>query len=146
MLFRSANGVGGDPAWTQLSPSGIQPPARQGSPAVYDAATNRMTIFGGSGNTSLLLNDVWVLFDANGVGGLTVGSNNVVNDSDGDGVPDDLDNCPTVSNPDQKDSNFNGIGDACRTPGLQHSTANFLQANINGTTTVQAQALPVAQE
>jgi hypothetical protein len=34
-------------------------------------------------------------------------------DTDGDGVDDSHDNCPTVPNPDQKDSNGNGIGDAC---------------------------------
>jgi hypothetical protein len=34
-------------------------------------------------------------------------------DSDGDGVPDCSDNCPTVHNPDQLDSNGDGIGDAC---------------------------------
>jgi hypothetical protein len=34
-------------------------------------------------------------------------------DQDGDGVPDLMDNCPTVFNPDQKDTDHNGIGDAC---------------------------------
>jgi len=34
-------------------------------------------------------------------------------DTDGDGVPDYIDNCPTVSNPDQLDSDNDGIGDAC---------------------------------
>jgi probable HAF family extracellular repeat protein len=34
-------------------------------------------------------------------------------DLDGDGVPDDFDNCPSTWNPDQADSNGNGIGDAC---------------------------------
>ena len=34
-------------------------------------------------------------------------------DSDGDGICDSVDNCPNVPNPDQKDSNRNGIGDAC---------------------------------
>lgn len=34
-------------------------------------------------------------------------------DFDEDGVPDDLDNCPEKFNPDQKDENENGIGDAC---------------------------------
>lgn len=34
-------------------------------------------------------------------------------DSDGDGVIDDLDNCPSISNPDQADSDTDGIGDAC---------------------------------
>jgi len=67
-------------------------------------------------------------------------------DSDGDGVPDDLDNCPLVFNPDQKDSTLNGIGDACKTPTLQHSTANFLQAALNGATTVEATPLSVDQE
>src|SRR5262245_3715505 len=34
-------------------------------------------------------------------------------DRDGDGVCDDVDNCPDVANPLQEDSNGNGIGDAC---------------------------------
>jgi hypothetical protein len=34
-------------------------------------------------------------------------------DADGDGVPDAQDNCPFTYNPDQADSNHDGIGDAC---------------------------------
>jgi len=34
-------------------------------------------------------------------------------DSDDDGTVNCIDNCPAVSNPDQEDSNGNGIGDAC---------------------------------
>ncbi len=34
-------------------------------------------------------------------------------DSDGDGINDDLDNCPEVYNPDQKDTDGDGAGDAC---------------------------------
>jgi hypothetical protein len=41
-------------------------------------------------------------------------------DADDDGVFDDFDgvadNCPTVSNPDQTDSDGNGVGDACQQP------------------------------
>ncbi|MBL9121196.1 MAG: thrombospondin type 3 repeat-containing protein [Phycisphaerae bacterium] len=34
-------------------------------------------------------------------------------DSDFDGVPDPIDNCPFVPNPNQHDSNRDGVGDAC---------------------------------
>ncbi len=34
-------------------------------------------------------------------------------DGDGDGVPDDVDNCPFVANADQTDSDRDGVGDAC---------------------------------
>ena len=36
-----------------------------------------------------------------------------VADQDHDGVPDSVDNCPTVPNADQSDSDHNGIGDVC---------------------------------
>ena len=38
-------------------------------------------------------------------------------DGDKDGIPDNIDNCPTVANPSQLDSNKNGIGDACEASG-----------------------------
>ncbi len=34
-------------------------------------------------------------------------------DVDGDGIGDDLDNCPNVSNPNQNDLDSDGIGDVC---------------------------------
>ncbi len=34
-------------------------------------------------------------------------------DYDGDGVPNGSDNCPLIANPDQKDSDSDGAGDAC---------------------------------
>jgi hypothetical protein len=38
-------------------------------------------------------------------------------DSDHDGVPDVVDNCPTTPNPDQVSSSGDNTGDACRAPG-----------------------------
>ena len=37
----------------------------------------------------------------------------LMTDFDGDRVPDDLDNCPLVANPDQADGDNDGVGDAC---------------------------------
>lgn len=67
-------------------------------------------------------------------------------DGDNDGVPDQVDNCPFVANPTQADSNLDGIGDACKAPSLQHSTSAFLQANLDGTTTVEPAGLTVGDE
>lgn len=41
------------------------------------------------------------------------GGSTKLRDFDKDGVPDVQDNCPKVKNPDQKDSDGDGIGDAC---------------------------------
>jgi predicted extracellular nuclease len=37
----------------------------------------------------------------------------LMTDADGDGVPDDGDNCPITANPDQSDTDGDGLGDAC---------------------------------
>lgn len=39
-------------------------------------------------------------------------------DSDGDQIPDNVDNCPNIPNKDQKDSDGDGIGDMCEKPDL----------------------------
>jgi parallel beta-helix repeat protein len=52
--------------------------------------------------------------------GIDIGADEYsVYDFDGDGVPDDEDNCPTVWNPDQTDVNGDGFGDACVDPSLE---------------------------
>ena len=43
-------------------------------------------------------------------------------DSDGDGIPDLSDNCPNIYNPDQVDSNGDGIGDVCEATLIQLSS------------------------
>jgi carbonic anhydrase/acetyltransferase-like protein (isoleucine patch superfamily) len=43
-------------------------------------------------------------------------SGGVERDTDGDGIADDLDNCPTVANDDQADAQGDGYGDACVAP------------------------------
>ena len=48
------------------------------------------------------------------IGGLVdIGAFELLLDSDGDNVPDDNDNCPLVSNPDQLDTDMDGAGNAC---------------------------------
>ncbi len=62
-VLSNANGLGGTPVWTQLSPNPDPligyPMPRSSHTAVYDNTNNRMTIFGGS-NGSTTLNDSWV--------------------------------------------------------------------------------------
>jgi predicted outer membrane repeat protein len=60
------------------------------------------------------------------------------NDTDGDGVPDNIDNCPTVYNPDQLDSNGDGYGDACVSPDVSIPSSSSFGSNpqIGSGTTV----------
>src|SRR5437588_1390780 len=57
--------------WTQLSPSGTPPSPRgfHGASAVYDPSSNRMIVFGGRESNQNNTNDVWLLTNANGLGG-----------------------------------------------------------------------------
>ena len=70
-VLSNANGQGGTPSWTEITTSGDKPVRRAGHTAIYDPGNNRMTIYGGStaNNASSNLKDVWVLNNANGLGG-----------------------------------------------------------------------------
>jgi len=68
-VLTNANGLGAS-QWIQLNPTGAPPPSRSGHSAVYDSLNNRMIIFGGcNGGCLPALNDVWVLTNADGLGG-----------------------------------------------------------------------------
>ena len=56
-------------SWIQLAPTGGPPPVTTfGASIVYDPSTQRLILFGGN-NGSVPINDVWVLTNANGLGG-----------------------------------------------------------------------------
>lgn len=80
-VLSNANGVASPSTWTSLSTSGGPPPVRAGHKAIYDQASNRMVIYAGfilqknfccgfpSGNMTDDYGDLWVLTNANGLGG-----------------------------------------------------------------------------
>jgi hypothetical protein len=69
-VLTNANGIGDTPTWIPITPSGTPPAAREGHGAVYDAADNLMIVFGGGNNGIMdVPNDLWVLTNANGLGG-----------------------------------------------------------------------------
>ncbi len=64
----------------------------------------------------------------------------VITDTDADSVPDSSDNCPTLYNLDQADSNGNGVGDVCEgTPGVTPSAT----ADVVVTTAPTATPVPL---
>ena len=65
----NATSTSSNQLWTQLRPSGTPPPGGHGQRGIYDSASNRMIIFGGNDCFSTSFNDVWILSNANGIGG-----------------------------------------------------------------------------
>lgn len=67
----NANGIG-SAQWVNVIPNGApgSPPGRHNNTAVYDPGSNRLIVYGGCGGGCFpILNDVWVLTGANGLGG-----------------------------------------------------------------------------
>lgn len=60
-VLANANGLGGTPTWTQLSPSGSGPAPIASAPGAYDPVTNRLTIWAPAG--------AYVLSNADGTSG-----------------------------------------------------------------------------
>ena len=69
-ILSNANGLGGTPQWTELSPTGTPPTSRFGHSVVYNSFANQMIAFGGLlDDRTTHSNDVWILSNANGLGG-----------------------------------------------------------------------------
>jgi hypothetical protein len=59
-ILSNADGTGGLATWSPLAVVGSLPPARSNHSAIYDAAAQRMVVFGGQGSNAAL-SDVWML-------------------------------------------------------------------------------------
>jgi hypothetical protein len=68
-VLTNADGTGGTAGWTQLSPTGTPPSVRSSASAIYDQANNRMILYGGNEQCESADSDLWVLTNANGLGG-----------------------------------------------------------------------------
>ncbi|MUP47290.1 hypothetical protein E0K83_16230 [Gramella sp. BOM4] len=60
-------------------------------------------------------------------------------DTDGDGIEDDLDNCPTISNIDQTDFDGDGLGDVCDEDDDNDGIVDEIDSNPNSNTVFQDQ-------
>lgn len=80
-VLTNANGVTSPSAWITLFPSGTLPPIRNQHTTIYDSVSNRMILYAGanyqenyccgfpSGNMYNTYDDLWILTNANGLGG-----------------------------------------------------------------------------
>jgi hypothetical protein len=68
-VLTNADGTGGSTGWVQLAPTGTPPSIRSWAAAVYDQVNNRMILYGGNEQCDTPYGDLWVLADANGLGG-----------------------------------------------------------------------------
>src|SRR5579862_3626526 len=68
-VLTNADGSSGTAGWAQLAPTGTPPSIRSSAAAVYDQVNNRMILYGGNEQCDAPDSDLWVLDDANGLGG-----------------------------------------------------------------------------
>jgi hypothetical protein len=68
-LLEGANGQSGTPAWVPVTANGTLPAARFHASVAYDPTTHSMILFGGNNCSKTYFNDVWVLSNADGIGG-----------------------------------------------------------------------------
>jgi len=69
-VITNANGLGGTAEWIKLLPTGTAPRSNSEQSVVYDAIENRLIVYGGCfANCSPAISDVFVLTNANGLGG-----------------------------------------------------------------------------
>ncbi len=68
-VLSHANGLGGPPVWSQLTPGSVVPPARSSPALIYDQSSNQLLLYGGR-YPGGVLGDTWVLSHANSQGGI----------------------------------------------------------------------------
>ena len=90
-------------------------PSGYGEGDVYLGSATCLTDTAGNGSWSLVAAGHPAKLTATASGNTwgTSEFSSVFIDTDGDGIGDTLDNCPTVYNPDQTDDDFDGRGNAC---------------------------------
>jgi hypothetical protein len=83
-VLSNADGNGGTAQWTKLSPTGSAPTVRFSPSAVYDPTSNSLALFGGIAcdtSTCTQYDDVFVLANANGKGGVPMWSKRAIDGS-----------------------------------------------------------------
>lgn len=104
----AAGTCGGNPVIMEVPSDTVRPGSglilASGDPsgsATFTTPTGSLSSFYNENNLTLYLNAI------------AAAASDAVQDSDGDGIVDDDDNCPTVPNEDQADFDGDGTGDAC---------------------------------